>query len=107
MPPFQARDPPHISPYPPLQARDPALGPKADIPGRTKDGWDVDTALRHTPRLAAHLALADKHIVGLRYAPGAPSSSVCAEAELLFSRARPPQRDGHRSRARCHTAHGT
>ena len=39
-------------------------------------GWDVDTALRHTPRLAAHLALADKHIVGISpYLPISPHIS--------------------------------
>lgn len=55
--------------------RSPDLGPtrpNGQLPDRTSDGkgWPVATALRHSPRLAAHLDMIDRNIAALRNAMG-------------------------------------
>lgn len=65
--------PPQPATIPPDRAPHlPAGRPNGDLPEKTKDqkGWPVATALRFSPRLAAHLDLIDRNIAALRNAMG-------------------------------------
>ena len=71
---YLAFTPPQLTgPVPP--EREPSLGPRkqtnnGDMPDKTPDGkgWPVATAVKGSPRLAAHLDLTDRNIAALRNA---------------------------------------